>query len=101
MRKSNIGPTILWIYIILALIAAMTNGIKILLIFLGAALILFGFLNIFSRRIDESVRKFFGESEIDKKLFSEKDRYLTRRYFSSFSMIIIGIILIWIFSWLR
>ncbi len=72
----------------------------ILFLAIGIFGLLTGLLIIFSRRFNEYLHGLFGESKLDKKLFSDKDRYFLRRYVTGLKGVIAGLaaIAFWYFS---
>jgi hypothetical protein len=64
-----------------------------MIFFLIVGLIAFviGFLSIVSSRVDQYLHRLFGESELDKKFLSARNRYVIRRYISGIRGIVGGI----------
>lgn len=50
-----------------------------------------GFLSVFSSKFDQLLHNYFGDSKLDKVLFSERDRYVIRRYVSGFGLMTGGV----------
>jgi len=59
----------------------------IFLIVVGVIIVIFSLFSLFSKKFDEKLHNYFGDSEEDKKTFSKRDRYLIRRYVSSIGLI--------------
>jgi hypothetical protein len=56
--------------------------------------VVFGLFSMFSDRLDGWFQHRFGESKIDKAVFTPKQRYFIRRYIAGFQIAGIGTILI-------
>jgi hypothetical protein len=59
---------------------------------LGIVSFVIGFLSVFSSRFDQYVHELFPDSELDKKVFSEGNRYIIRRYLAGFGLMFVGVI---------
>jgi 4-hydroxybenzoate polyprenyltransferase len=58
----------------------------------GAIAFAIGLLSIFSSRFNQYLDRAFPDSELDKRVFSQRERYVIRRYVSGIRGIILGIV---------
>jgi hypothetical protein len=69
----------------------------IIFLIVGLIALIIGVLSIVSNRFDQYVHQLFPDSALDQKVFSERNRYIIRRYVSGFRGVVAGIICVAIY----